>query len=344
MGAAKVTVDLTYTIAKVRAMRSDLYEGPQLAALERASNIPELAQLLGFEEAALSALELESLLTARHVADLLRVGRLLDGARGRLFDWLLARYQMENLKVVLRFWAAGEPLERLSRMLVEVEGLEPLPVEALAEARDLGGFIRLVPEPVFAEGLSQGVSYWEAEGRTFLAEAGLDAAYFRELIRRHHELGRADRTATDLLIRSDLDGYNLLVVCRAQLNYHLQLEDVARFVVAGGRIPRSALLQARGDSLTDILTGLRVMEVLHLGESLPGSLPELEDAMTLRLYRVANRCYYQSMLDLGGPVAFYYLKRNELANLIKVAEGLRYEVSWAEVARRLVPPLAGEEV
>ena len=337
--STKIVLGLNYTIAKVRAMRSGLYEGARLASLERAGNVPELAQRLGFGEVAVGALQLEALLTTRHVADLLRVARLLSGARGELSDWLLARYQMENLKVVLRFWAAGEPLERLARHLVEVPGLEPLAVERLAEARDLAAFIRLVGEPVFARGLSEGVTYWEAEGRTFLAEAGLDAAYFQELLRRLDRLGRPDRRATDPLVRSDLDGYNLLLVTRAQLNYHLELEDVARFVVPGGRIRHSALTRARGQSLGDILTALRAVEVLHLGETPPGSLPELEDAMALRLYRLANRRYYGSMLDLGAPVAFYYLKRNELANLIKVVEGLRYEVDWQEVARRLVPPL-----
>jgi hypothetical protein len=48
------------------------------------------------------------------------------------------------------------------------------------------------------------------------------------------------------------------------------------------------------------------------------------------------------MLDLGAPVAFFYIKRNELANLIKVVEGLRYELTWAEVAKRFVPPLTDQ--
>ena len=339
--STKTAVDLPYTIAKVRAMRGRLYEGDRLAGLEPARSIPELAERLGFGEIAVGHLQLEALLVARHIADLLKVARLLDGARGELYDWFLARYQMENLKVVLRFWVAGEPVERLARHLVKVPGLPPLPVEELAEVRDLADFIRLVPEPALARGLSQGLAYWQAEGRTFFAEAGLDAAYFQELISRHAALGRGDRQVTDQLVRADVDAYNVLLVARAQLNYHLQLEDVARFVVAGGRIPGGALVEARGQTLRDILTALRAVAVMHLGETTAESLPDLEDAMALGLYRLANRRYYQSMLDVGALVAFYYLKRNELANLIKVVEGRRYEVGWSEVSPRLVPPLSG---
>ena len=339
--STKTAVGLPYTIAKVRAMRSRLYEGDRLGELERARSIPELAQRLGFGEVAVGHLQLEALLVARHIADLLKVAPLLDGARGELYDWLLVRYQMENLKVVLRFWAAGEPVGQLARHLVEVPGLPSLPVAELAEVGDLADFIGLVPEPVFARGLSRGLAYWQAEGRTFFAETGLDAAYFQELIRRHAALGRADRQVTEQLVRVDLDTYNVLLVARAQLNYHLQLEDVAGFVVAGGRISPEALVEARGQALSDILSRLEALALMHLGEEMPTTLPQLEDAMALRLYRVANRRYYQSMLDLGAVVAFYYLKRNELANLVRVVEGLRYQVGWSEISGRLIPPSSG---
>jgi len=338
----KAAVDLPYIIAKVRAMRSAMYEGDRLAALNRARTVPELAQRLGFGEIAAGHLQVERLLTARHVADLVKVARLLDGRPGALCDWLLARYQLENLKVTLRFWAAGEPVERLAGLLVEVPGFPALAVEELTEARDLSGFIRLVQEPIFARGLSEGLDYWQSEGRTFLAEAGLDAAYFRELHEQQAALGAADRAATRRVVGADIDIYNLLLVTRSQVNYHLQLEDVQPFVVAGGTITRSSLLEARGETPGAILSKLPSVAALHLGDVMPESLPELEDALLLRLHGLANRRYYQSMLDLGAPVAFYYLKRNELANLVRVVEGLRYELQWSDVAKRLVPPLTGE--
>jgi len=165
----KTPVDLTYVIAKVRAMRSFLYEDDRLIRLGRARSLPELARLLGFGEVAVGHLELEARLTARHLDELVKVGRLLDGAREDLFDWFLARYQMENIKVVLRFWTAGEPVSRLTRHLVEVPGWSSLPVEELAEARDLEAFIARVPESIFAQGLRKGLTYWQTEGRTFLA-------------------------------------------------------------------------------------------------------------------------------------------------------------------------------
>jgi len=340
--SANVAVSLVYSIAKIRAMRSMMFEGPRLVALERARNLPDLAQKLGLGEVALGHLRLEALLTARHVADLHRIAVLLSEARDELFRWLLTRYQVENLKVVLRFWAAGEPLERMPAHLVEVPGAPPLPVEALAESRDLGAFIRRVPEPIFASGLSEGLSYWQAEGHTFLAEAGLDAAYFRELVLRRNTLSPADREPVTPVVAADIDAYNVFLVGRAQLNYHLALEDVSRFIVVGGRIGGATLAGARCESLSDLVASLRLAELLHLSGKEVTSLPELEDAMTLRLYRLANRRYYQSMSDLGALVAFYYLKRNELANLIRVVEGLRYEVPWSELVRRLVPPPAAE--
>ena len=68
----------------------------------------------------------------------------------------------------------------------------------------------------------------------------------------------------------------------------------------------------------------------------PTDLGELQRRMWERLYLAANRVFYRSMFHMGCVEAFCYIKRVELANLIRVAELLKQELSARDIQRELI--------
>jgi hypothetical protein len=76
---------------------------------------------------------------------------------------------------------------------------------------------------------------------------------------------------------------------------------------------------------------------LFLGEHAdPGDVGQLQQRLWERLYRVANRAFYGSSMRMGGVEGFYYVKRVELNNLIRVVELLRQEAPAADISRDLI--------
>jgi vacuolar-type H+-ATPase subunit C/Vma6 len=81
------------------------------------------------------------------------------------------------------------------------------------------------------------------------------------------------------------------------------------------------------------------------GDLLPrGPLPELRTIADLervlweRALQRANTQFYQSVGDLGAAVAFYAIKRVELANLFRVIEGVRYGMEPDAIRQGLIRP------
>jgi len=58
------------------------------------------------------------------------------------------------------------------------------------------------------------------------------------------------------------------------------------------------------------------------------------------LYRAANRRYYSCVLDFGAIAAFYYIKRVELRNLIKISEYIRYGEHGGAIRKQLIGRVA----
>jgi vacuolar-type H+-ATPase subunit C/Vma6 len=128
-------------------------------------------------------------------------------------------------------------------------------------------------------------------------------------------------------------------VLRARFNYDAAFDDIAPLAsIRGGVQPDSLRSIASADDLAGAVAAL---PGAFKGADLAGvdAIDDLDRRLEALLYTRANAAFYGSGVTLGVAVAFYYLKRIELANLIRLAEGYRYELAPAEMRRRLVPPL-----
>ena len=116
-------------------MRSFLYEGDRLLDLCNLRSAGDLATELLPDYPVTDALELERSLVVAHVKELLRVLSFLDGDNLRFFQWELARYRLENIKVVLRSGFSGESPETTRRLLADLPEPLWLPLDELVAMR-----------------------------------------------------------------------------------------------------------------------------------------------------------------------------------------------------------------
>ncbi len=58
---------------------------------------------------------------------------------------------------------------------------------------------------------------------------------------------------------------------------------------------------------------------------------ELEQELWMQVFRIANNLFYKSILDFTGLVAFTYIKRMELLNLLRVVDCLRYAMTAEDI-------------
>jgi vacuolar-type H+-ATPase subunit C/Vma6 len=328
--------DLDYLQAKVHGLRSRLYEGDRLDALCDLRSLPQLWHRLYPEAEPAGHHELQRRLLADHVhtLDLLRLN--VPDALTDLVTWLLRRFQLENLKVLLRARRVREPLERVEPFLAPLPDDLALPARALLRAESLADFLLLVPVPELRKGGERGAAPHVETGEPFFIELALESAYYEGLLARQRRLPLRHRRATQPLLRLEAVVHTLLGLFRLKLNYAVPYETARPFFVPGTLDP-FRLERLYGYPAFEDMLRLVPREFVP-PEQYPATqgIADLERVLWQRLLAVANRQFYRSTDDLGVVVAFFTIKRVEMANLIRVVEGVRYGLEPAMIRRGLI--------
>ncbi|HPD14820.1 MAG TPA: V-type ATPase subunit [Planctomycetota bacterium] len=330
--------DFDYIQAKVHGLRSRVYELDRLDALCDLRTVAQLWHRLYPEADAQGHHELQRRLLADHVAELASVQPHLPEPLGPLYAWMMRRFQVENLKVILRAWKAHEPPERVLPFLAPLRGGLALEAAPLLRAADLASFVLGIPEPQLRAAALEAAPQHAEAGETFFVEAALDAAYYTRLLSLAAELPALHRRTCEPLVRLEAAIYNTLAIFRLKLNYHLAQEKARAFLAQGAlhlvQVERLFDYPDFRDMLAHVPRELvRPEDAARLF-----AIADLERAVWERLLRVANRQFYRSVGDLGLVVAFYTVKRVELANLIRVIEGVRYGLAPTLIREGLIHP------
>jgi len=331
--------DLDFVNAKAHACRSMLYEKDRLAALAACRDLLELSRQLYpgeaiFDRSTDPATDLQRRFVADHVAALARLSRALSGRHRDFYDWMLRRYQIENFKVHLR--ARAEDAAAPPSALVSLPSFLALPEEACRAASDVPALLQALPDPVLRAGAETALDHYRDKRKAFFIETALDQAYFNELEQRGRRLPRADGQALLPLIRHEIDAYNVLGVIRLRLYHQVEFSDLKGFLPTGGSLRQSDLRRIADGADFQAMVAVVPDTLRRDGEALAG-VGDLEAALWTGLYYRANRAFYGPMVDLGPAVAFAYLKRAELANLIRISEALRLGMERRDILSRLIP-------
>jgi vacuolar-type H+-ATPase subunit C/Vma6 len=354
-----------YLNAKLHGLHSRLLTGARLDDLAHRRTPSEVASAVLGEAMSGDAAALERHLTAAHVRALAQIAQEMHGAERRFFAALLERYRIENLKVVIRWRAAPEPVTSPAHLLVPLPERLEIPAEHLMAAPDVPSLIEALPEERYVAAAQRGLEHFHQTGSAFYVEAALDRQMFADVRAAQVALRRPHRQAVAGLLGRERDVYNVLFVARAAQTYKLPFEGLVEFLAPNGwassakEAGRAAVERAgpRRDLTLDLLARVHaaptpgtIREALR-GAMLPPEAAEpasseaddlaaLERRLWTGLARLANRVFFASVFTLGMAAAFYYLKRVELFNVLRVVEGVRYGMTPEEIGEDLIRPAA----
>jgi len=306
--------NLDYLAARLHGRRSRMAEAERLDALCRTRSVAELSRALLAGTELQAAADLQRRLVQDLVRELAGFRGHAGGAGSRLIEWMLVRFQVENLKVLARGFATRASLD---------------------------DFAAHVPRGPLRKGFLQAAAIYRDQPRPFFLEAALDRAWFAELLARAGAVSDEDEEVIRALVRQEADIFHLMLAARGRFHYGLAPELLLPLHVAGTNIPRGRFAAMLADSDLATAAGRIVGRVID-------SLPPEVDAEALealawnRFARLANRAFRRSHIGLGAVVGYVGLRRVEIANLITLSEGIRAGVA-SEAIRARMTPRAGLE-
>lgn len=318
----------SYAQAKTKALKGRLLSAEDWHFLLRCSKLEDLLKYLSGTDYARVLSRLPKgkpdaeVVSLAFYDELFRdYGKLLRSVPKRSSSFLkalVARYEAENLKTVLRGIWARRPASDVRFFLYRLGSLSGLPLGELMRAREIPDAVELLKSTIFYSPLIHALPQFKAQAKLFPLEVAVDMAVFEHIAKAVESLGGYDRKAARVLIGELIDCENLCWLVRFRYFYALSPEEIINYVLPGGRRLglRDLGTLARSIDLKSFLGALPQPygEAFRLIKDWPEMHPLFQKWFLVQLHKVFEKDPFQIRLQL----CYLLLKEIE----VKALEGL----------------------
>jgi vacuolar-type H+-ATPase subunit C/Vma6 len=255
---------------------------------------------------------------------------LLDGTARDVVESYRARYECENLKLLLRAVELRTPYDELRPLLYAVGDLGPGDkAQELLGASTLVDAVSLLPPVPFGLLLRRHVRSAGAAGtERFRLESVAEREVYERLWEKVSRLDTRDRESAVRILGTKLDCVNLGRAARLRVYHALAPEEVLLYAIRGGRF----LGSAERAVLAEVPPGRWSAALAHtpyrfvLGEA--ETPPALELSLERLLARETCRELSRNPFCIGIPLAYLILEETLTADLRRLCEGKHF--GWSE--------------
>lgn len=268
-------------------------------------------------------LSLEQRLIANLLADFSILVRALDGARRRFFIYWACRFELSNLKAIMRGKMANEPAAQIRAQLVDMGPYGRLPVEELLGTQDVAELLRRLEHTPFVAVAREARRIYEQRRELFAMDAAVDRRYYAGLNEQVQSLDGADRSELGALVADIIDRTNLLWLLRYRFSYGLPPAQAYYLLIPAGARLRAPLLQqlSRLETIAEVVAGLPRPFAVPLA----GVTTAADATLVLERggWRKAETILRSRAVSLARTFAYLLLREKLLRQLRAVIKGRR---------------------
>ncbi len=261
----------------------------------------------------------------RIIAQLLDETRVLirplsGDARAFLTIWT-ARFEMSNVKTLLRSKMSDERPASVLARLIPMGTFGRLDNQDLAHAEDVGELLRRLEAGPYASIVRHARRAFEQSQDPFNLDAALDRGYYESLILRAQPLENSVGTSFRSLMAHLIDRINLVWLLRYRFNYKLPPAQVYYLLVGSHyTLPSTRLRElAALESLEAVLAELPASWQAQLSgiTDIPGVFTRMEHAAAAQALQVLRA----DMPDIARAFAYLILRERDLRGVRAVLRG-----------------------
>jgi len=331
----KDAIRFSYINAKIRSLKSQLLTQSDYESLIRAKGYNGLAEYLkctsyhkDIGDGISSYDELIEIIYRKLFEDYIKLIDSLSARIRQLILHLYQRYELENLKVILRSICYSRQTKPIKKLLFPLIKYHTFFEDDLLRSKDIIELVLKLKGTWYYEPLDNSLYRFESEGETFPLEMALDLTYYKQLWENVSSLSRKDQKIAKAILGTQMDALNILWIIRFKERYHFSPEEILNYSLANGtHISKKVRKQlAYSIDQRDIVSHL---EGTPYGKILQGTDdPEISYVRLLQytLFLVQknwHRCPFQ----IGTILDYIFFKEMEIKDLITITEGKRIGIS-----------------
>ncbi len=276
---------------------------------------------------------------ATHFAD------ILAWSDGRLHDRLaryLRKYDVWNIKVILRGQYSGTDQETIEADLIRAGELGDRKIDQLLSAETIGDIVEGLAGTLYYEPLSEAFPDFEEHDALIPLENALDRAFYTRLLGSVAP-GEASFGGARLYVRflrAEIDFLNIKNALRLSRS-GADMEPTAYFIEGGQLFTADQLRQLIGNT-DELVTYIRDS---RYGSELTTALDALEDADSLiqferaldvALLSYADRLASSEPMSVAAVMSYILAKEREVDNIRAIARGREVGLDETEIQDELV--------
>jgi V/A-type H+-transporting ATPase subunit C len=236
----------TYLSTRVAILRARLLPDDQLQMLIEQPLEEGLAERFGSAllDPELDTASIERTLIRALLEDLAVIMRPLSGDARNFFTFWARRFELFNLKALIRGKLRNLPESAIERNLQEMPSFTVLDHESLLRTESVAELLRQIEAGPYGDIARQARQVLEERQDTLAVEAAIDQRYYAGLMQRVLRLPRHDRQPLYALMGSQVDKLNLTWLVRYRFAYHLSPTETYYYLIQhGAQLSRDTLLQ-----------------------------------------------------------------------------------------------------
>lgn len=226
----------TYLNTRVAILNARLLPEQAIAALIESPLDEGLAKRLGpaLVDIDLDTAAIERSLMRALLADLAVILRPLTGAARAFFIYWARRFELFNLKALIRGKLRHLPDSEVERHLQDMPSFTVLDHERLLRTESVAELLRQIEAGPYGDIARQARRVLDQKQDTLAVEAAIDQRYYTGLVKRVHQLDKTDREPMHALMGATVDKLNLTWIVRYRFAYGLSPTETYYYLIQHG--------------------------------------------------------------------------------------------------------------
>jgi len=262
-----------------------------------------------------------------------------------LLDVMLKKFEVENLKTILRAKIAGLSVEETMSYIVPVGELDEEFCKSLLErSESVKDVVKLLVKTDYGPILEKGLEDFEETGLPISLETALDQYIFGLLWKGAGEINRADREIAKRVVGTEIDVINMKLILRSKT---LDIKaDQTRKLILSIFFQLTEESVKRGIEAEDVEDAVKALMVKPYRNLLSTVLAEYEASKSLSaveqvfdkflLKNIRDILKYPSPFHVGVVLGFLNVKWAEVKNLRAIIKGKEDNMPEEVIKKKLL--------
>ena len=331
--------------AKVKALEGKFLSDEQYSELMECKNYKDAIAYLkdktsyhevlsGYNADEIHRGKLEQILKRSYMKSFDKLSHYFNGAYKSIFNVLFMKFEIEDLKAILRGKYIGKSNDDLKDFMTAQGRLNNFDYGSIIKAKDVASAIENLKGTLYYKHLAPLAAGVGKEG-LFRIETSLDFIYFSFARKCLNKIDKEDREIMHRIIGTECDLLNIRWIYRGKFYYKLNPEELLNYTIYDSyKIKREELKKLcyahDEDEFNDIIKKLPYKDVFDEDKN-SEYLTERQTLVYLR--NMFDSFKREGKMNISSTVAYLELQHLEMRNIISIVENIRYNVGAEEASK-----------